>query len=96
MYWISLILDDPNSPVVRTRLDPNSEDAVKIPASHGPVPGPHALELRRISHIWPFDAFGEYQDIDKLQPTLSKNPTLSVHVAVDSDGMIRVNLTVAF
>ena len=90
MYWISLIPDDPNSPVARTRLDPNSEDVIKIPASHGPVPGPHTLELRRISHTWPFDALGEYQDIDKLQPMLSENPTLSVHVAVDSDGTIRV------
>ena len=89
MYWVTLIPDDPNAPIARIRLDPNAENLLQIPASHGPVPGPHTLELRRISHTWPFDAVGAFRPIDKSQPILNEDPTLSVRVVVDSNGTIR-------
>lgn len=88
MYWVTLIPDDPNSPIARVRLDPSAEELLKIPASHGPVPGSHTLELRRISHTWPFDAVGEYQTIDKTQPILSEKPTMSIRVVVEANGAI--------
>ncbi len=91
MYWVTLIPDDPNAPIARVRLDPSAEAQLKIPASHGPVPGPHTLELRRISHTWPFDAVGAYQTIDKSQPVLSENPTKSTRVIVETNGTIRTN-----
>ena len=91
MYWVTLIPDDPNAPIARARLDPNAEEHLKIPASHGPAHGPHTLELRRISHTWPFDAVGEYQAIDMSQPVLSENPTKSIRVIVETDGTIRAN-----
>ena len=86
MYWVTLIPDDPNAPVARVRLDPNANELITIPASHGPVPGPHTLELRRVSHTWPFDAVGEYQTIDKSTPVLHENPTKSIRVVVESNG----------
>ena len=89
MYWVTLIPDDPNAPIARTRLDPNAANLLQIPASHGPVPGTHTFELRRISHTWPFDAVGAYQAIDKTQPMLNEDPTLSARVVVDSNGTIR-------
>ena len=91
MYWITLIPDDSRAPIARVRLDPGADEFLKIPASHGPVPGPHPLELRRISHTWPFDSVGEYQEIDKARPMLHENPTISIRVVVDSDGTIRTN-----
>ncbi len=89
MHWVTLIPDDPNAPIARVRLDPSAENSLKIPASHGPVPGAHTLELRRISHTWPFDAVGAYQAIDKSQPILNEDPTLSVRVVVEPNGRIR-------
>lgn len=89
MFWVTLIPDDPHAPIARVRLDPNAGGLVQIPASHGPVPGPHTLELRRISHTWPFDAVGEYQVIDKAQPMLNERPTISVRVVVETNGTIR-------
>lgn len=89
MYWVTLIPDDPHAPIARVRLDPNAEERLAIPSSHGPVPGIHTLELRRISHTWPFDAVGAYQAIDKTQPILSETPTLSVRIVVAPDGTIR-------
>ena len=89
MYWVTLVPDDSNAPIARARFDPSAEEQLRIPASHGPVPGPHTLELRRISHTWPFDAVGEYQAIDKIQPILAENPTTSIRVVVESNGTIR-------
>ncbi len=88
MYWVTLIPDDSNAPIARVRLDPNAESTLKIPASHGPVPGAHTLELRRVSHTWPFDAVGAYQAIDKSQPILNEDPSLSVRVVVEPNGRI--------
>ena len=88
MYWVTLIPDDPNSPIARVRLDPSVEELLTIPASHGPVPGSHTLELRRISHTWPFDAVGEYKTIDKTQPILSEKPTTSIRVVIEANGKI--------
>ena len=89
MYWVTLIPDDPNAPIARIRLDPSAEELLKIPASHGPIPGLHTLELRRVSHTWPFDSIGAYQEIDKTQPILNEDPTLSVRVVVEPNGDIR-------
>lgn len=89
MYWVTLIPDDSHAPIARVRLDPSADELLKIPASRGPVPGPHTLEIRRISHTWPFDSVGEYQEIDKARPMLHEHPTISIRVVVDSDGTIR-------
>lgn len=89
MYWVTLIPDDPHAPIARVRLDPSSQELIKIPISHGPVPGPHTLELRRISHTWPFDAVGEYRTIDKSPPMVREQPTMSIRVVVETNGVIR-------
>ena len=90
MYWVTLLPDDQNAPVARVRLDPTAAEVMKIPASQGPVPGPHTLELRRISHTWPFDAVGQYQEIDKSEKVLGEQPTLSIGVVVEPTGWIRL------
>lgn len=89
MFWITLIPDDPHAPIARVRLDPSAEETLRIPASHGPVPGPHTLELRRISHTWPLDAIGVYRAIDKTPPVLDESPTISIRVDIESNGTIR-------
>lgn len=89
MYWVTFIPDDPNAPVARVRLDPSSAEILKIPSSHGPVAGRHTLELRRISHTWPYDAVGEYQVIDKTPPVRTEEPTASIRVVIENDGTIR-------
>lgn len=89
MYWITLVPDDPNAPTARVRLDPNANHQIKIPASHGPIPGTHTLELRRISHTWPYETTGEYHEFDRTNERVLEQPTLSMKVEVSSDGTIR-------
>lgn len=88
MFWVTLIPDDRNAPVARTRLDPNADEHIKIPVLHGPIPGPHTLEVRRVTHTWPYDAIGEYQPIDKVPPVSDEKPTRSIPVVVGKDGVI--------
>ena len=92
MFWLTLIPDDPNAPVARIRLDPNANNQIKIPASHGPIPGRHTLELRRVTHTWPYDAVGEYQAIDKKPPVVKEEPTLTLPVMVGKNGLIEERL----
>ncbi len=89
MYWLTLIPEDSRSPIARARLDPKQNGVFSIPKTHGPVPGPHTLELRRVSHHWPYDAIGEYQEIDNTEPVLSESPTLTKKVVVETSGQIR-------
>lgn len=90
MYWLTFIPDDPNAPSARIRLDPTANSRVTMPASMGPVPGPHTLELRRISHTWQFDAASGYEEIDKQEPVLSETPTKVARVFVEADGLVRL------
>ena len=90
MYWVTFTPDDPQAPVARIRLDPNANDTINIPASHGPVPGLHTLELRRVSHSWPFDASGAYRDIDATEPMMSESISATSRVNVEDDGSLTV------
>ena len=88
MIWVTFVPENPLAPVARTRLDPASDWVIDIPQSHGPVPGMHTLELRRISHVWPFDARGEYDESDFLAPVLAEEPTVQKSVLVQNDGSL--------
>ncbi|MYD42588.1 MAG: alpha/beta hydrolase [Gammaproteobacteria bacterium] len=88
MYWVTLIPDDPHAPIARIRQDPRAGKRLTIPAMQGPVSGPHTLQLRRVSHTWEFSATSDYEPIDKVEPMLSENPTISVRVNVDTNGEI--------
>ena len=91
MYWVTLIPADPQAPIVRVRLDPTANKLIAISQSQGPVPGVHTLELRRVSHTWPCDANGAYLPIDKQEPMMSENPSVSLRVVIEHDGRLTVD-----
>lgn len=90
MAWLTLIPEDATAPVARTRVYPGSDWMMEIPQQHGPVPGRHRLEIRRVSHSWPWDASGEYSPIDWVEPIMSEGVTYQVDVDVTADGEIKV------
>ena len=88
MCWATLIPDDSNAPIARTRISPDNQGMVAIPAEQGPVPGSHTLQLRVVSHTWPMDASGSIEDIDYEEPMLSESVSREFAVKVAPDGSL--------
>ena len=60
LAWVTLIPLDANAPVARVRTDRGADGRFAIDAVHGPVPGPHRIEIHHLSTRHPFDASGDY------------------------------------
>ncbi len=49
MAWITLVPDDPNAPIARTRIGGDARGRFQIGAAVGPTAGPHRLVVHHIS-----------------------------------------------
>lgn len=69
--WVTLIpIDNPNAPIAATHFGQNSKGEYKLADKHGPVPGPHRVEIRIHAHV--FNDFPSIDDVlllTKLTPT---------------------------
>ena len=60
MAWLTLIPEHPEHPTVRTILHQRDGGTFLIAAKHGPIPGPHTLQIHWVSQQAAYDASGQY------------------------------------
>ncbi len=60
MAWITFRPHDQNAPLARTRTSRGEDGRFEIPASHGPVPGLHEVEVHHVSEQFPHTNTGVY------------------------------------
>ena len=60
LAWVTLIPLDVNAPSARARTDRGVDGRFEIDAAHGPVAGPHRIEIHHLSDRHPFDASGDF------------------------------------
>ena len=67
MAWVTLTPVDPLAPPARIRSSRGEDGEFSIPASHGVVPGPHRVEVYRVSEQYPHVSTGIYtlEDADR-------------------------------
>jgi acetyl esterase/lipase len=70
MFWVTLIPVDSNAPIARVKANRSSDGQFEIDSVHGPVPGPHLVEIHHISDIYPHVATGVYSNEDSVCYTL--------------------------
>lgn len=49
MAWVTLVPEDANAPIARTRASAANDGTFIIDAAHGPAEGPHRIEVRWVS-----------------------------------------------
>jgi len=83
MAWITLIPDDSNAPIARTRVYRSSAGAFAIDVDEGPVAGPHTIEIHHVSEQHPYTNSGAYSLSDAVRYESRAEIREGVALAVD-------------
>jgi acetyl esterase/lipase len=87
MAWITLIPDDAQAPIARVRTYADGDGKFTIDSDHGPVPGPHTVEVHHVSQQHPYTNSGAYTLHDALRYTLRVDvrQDAALHLRIKSD-----------
>jgi len=90
MAWITLVPDDANAPIARVRTYSDADGKFTIDSDHGPVPGPHTVEVHHVSQQHPYTSSGVYTLHDAVRYTLRidirQGAALNLRIKSDAAG----------
>lgn len=80
LFWVTLIPLDSNAPTARVMANRSADGGFAMDAGHGPVSGPHRVEIHHLSDQYPHVATGIYSIDDAVCYSLEAEVIAGQHL----------------